>query len=123
MIFLGDALIPCELTQRVQNIEDITHTKPNSTIIFTYDESLMSYCFENNISFAVIVQSIKEGLYCNALRAKYIICQNNLAKAMQTVAQNYLFDSKVLVIIHSNDDLEAIAKDEIDGVIYDNVLA
>ncbi|MFA7090673.1 MAG: hypothetical protein WC149_02340, partial [Arcobacteraceae bacterium] len=104
-------------------IGDITHTKPNSTIIFTYDESLMSYCFENNISFAVIVQSIKEGLYCNALRAKYIICQNNLAKAMQTVAQNYLFDSKVLVIIHSNDDLEAIAKDEIDGVIYDNVLA
>ena len=33
-----------------------------------------------------------------------------------------MYDSKILAIIKSNDELENIAKNEIDGVIYKNLI-
>ena len=41
---------------------------------------------------------------------------------MQKIAENYMFDSKILAIIKSNDELEEIALDEIDGVIYKELI-
>lgn len=122
MILIGDSLIPYECMQKISNIPAIKETKPNSTVLFVYNEALMSYCFENNVPYGVMVETIKEGIYANALRAKYVISQKDNAVALQKIAQNYLFDSKILAIISSNDELEEIAKLEIDGVIYKNVL-
>lgn len=122
MILIGDDLIPFDTIQRVHTIQDISQTKPNSTVLFNYNEQTMKYCFENQLSFAVEVNNLKEAIYANALRAKYIICEKNLAISVQKTAQNYLFDSKVLAVINSNDEIEEIAQLEIDGVIYKRVL-
>ncbi len=78
---------------------------------------------KNNLSNAVVVSSIKEAIYCNALNSKYIICDKKLAKAIQKIADNYMFDSKVLAIIEDSEEIEKIALNEIDGVIYSNLLA
>lgn len=122
MILIGDPLIPCECIQHIALIADIEKTKPNSTVLFSYNETLMTHCFENNIPYALIVNSVKEGIYANALRAKYIISHKENAIELQKIAQNYLFDSKILTIITDNEEFEEIAKLEIDGVIYNNVL-
>lgn len=118
MIIIGDKLVPFEEIIYIKNLENIKNTKANSTIIFDYDEETLEYSFKNNLFSAVIVSSIKEAIYCNSLNVKYIISEKNLAIQIQKIADNYMFDSKNLVIIDSNEEFEQIAKHEIDGVIY-----
>ena len=122
MILIGDKLIPFEEVFNITTIEDIKTTKANSTIVFRYNEEIMKYSFENDLNSAVIVNSIKESIYANALNAKYILANKNLAKDIQKTAENYMFDSKVLAIIESNEEIEEIASYEIDGVIYKTLL-
>jgi hypothetical protein len=118
VIIIGDNLIPFEDLKYIQNIENIKNSKANSTVIFNYNEEVLKYCYENEISSAVIVASIKEAIYCNSLNVKYIISEKNVAIQVQKIADNYMYDSKNLAIIDSNEEFEKIANDEIDGVIY-----
>jgi len=121
MILIGDNLVAYEDIVNIKNIEDIKTSKANSTVSFGYNE-VLKYCFENEVNCAVIVNSIKEAIYCNALNARYIIASKDLAKDIQKTAENYMFDSKVLATIETNDELEEIASFEIDGVIYNSLL-
>ena len=122
MIILGDHLVPCEETFYITSIDEISKTKPNSTVLFDYDENILKYCSENSLSFGVLVNTIKESIYSNSLQAKYIICTKPLDRTIQDIAENYMFDSKVLSIVESNDDIETVALDKIDGAIYINLL-
>ena len=118
MIIIGDKLVPFEEVIYIKNIENIKYTKANSTIIFDYDEKTLEYSYKNNLSSAVVVSSIKEAIYCNSLNVKYIISEKNLACEIQKIADNYMYDSKNLVIIDSNEEFEQTAIAQIDGVIY-----
>lgn len=122
MIIIGDKLIPFEEMTYIKNIENIKDSKANSVVVFNYDEKALKYAYENNLSSAVIVTSITEAIYCNSLNAKYIISDKHLAIQIQKIADNYMYDSKNLVIINSNEEFEHIAKDEIDGVIYRDLI-
>ncbi len=122
MIIIGDNLIPHKTFTYIDSIMEIEHTIPNSILIFSYDENLLMYTRKNSLSVAVIVSSIKEAIYCNALHSSYIICDKKLAKTIQKVADNYMFDSKILAIIEDNEEIEKIAINEIDGVIYSALL-
>ncbi|QEZ89104.1 hypothetical protein [Aliarcobacter cibarius] len=122
MKIIGDSIVPFEEFFKVSNVEEIKNTKPNSLIFFEYNEELLKYCYLNNLNYFVQINSVKEGLYANSLNAKYIVCKKTLAKKMQKIAENYMFDSKILAIIKSNDELEEIALDEIDGVIYKELI-
>ena len=122
MIILGDKIVPYENTSFISSIGEIKNTKANSTLIFIYDVELLKYCYENELSSAVIVTSLTEAIYCNSLNAKYIISDKHLAIQIQKIADNYMYDSKNLVIISSNEEFEDVVKDEIDGVIYKDLL-
>lgn len=122
MIILGDDLVPFEETSFIKEIENIKNTKVNSTILFDFNENFLKYSYENNLFVGVIVHTLKEALYANALHAKYIICDKPLDKTIQDVAENYMFDSKILTIIEASDELEIVAIDKIDGAIYKNLL-
>lgn len=122
MIIIGDKLVPFEDIQYIQNVEYIKDTKANSTIIFNYDELVLKYCHKNELSCAVIVTLIKEAIYCNSLNVKYIISEKELAKEIQKIADDYMYDSKNLAIIDSNEEFEEVAKNEIDGVIYRDLI-
>lgn len=123
MIIIGDKLIPYEEIFFIKDVKEIENTKANSTIGFVYNENLLEYCFKNELSFVVIVNSIKEAIYSNSLKAKYIIAQKDLSKELQKIAENYMYDSKILAIIDSNNEFEEIAKNEIDGIIYKNLIS
>ncbi len=122
MILVGDSLIPFEKTFMIYHKDQISETGANSTILFTYNSDIMQYASSNDISFAPIVTSVKEAIYANALGAKYIIVKRSFAKEIQGLADNYMFDSKVLAIISHSGEIESIAQDEIDGVIYKSIL-
>ena len=122
MIIIGDDLVPFEELNLINSIEDIKKTKANSTLLFFYNEELLKYCYENELFSAIVVKSIKEAIYSNSLNAKYIICEKKLAKKLQKIADNYIYDSKILAIVDSNNEFEEIAKSEIDGVIFKNLI-
>ena len=122
MILIGDKLIPFENISFIFNIEEIKNTKANSTILFYYDDEIILYCYENELPYAVIVTSIKEAIYSNNLNAKYIISQKELSIELQKIADNYIYDSKILAIIDSHEEFEKIAKCEIDGIIYRDLI-
>ena len=122
MLIIGDENIPYETFTKITNINDITNTKSNSTVLFTYDISLIKYTKKNDINTAVLIKDVKEAIYCNALDVRYIICEKNIAEEIQNLADNYIFDSKILALITSNNEFEDIAQKEIDGVIYESVV-
>lgn len=122
MILIGDNLIPHKTFTFIDSIMDIEHSEANSTLIFNYDENLLLYARKNNLDSAVIISNIKEAIYCNALNCKFIICEKKLAKNIQKIAENYMFDTKVLAIIDDSDEIEKVALSEIDGVIYSSLL-
>lgn len=118
MILIGDETVPYENIEKIGSIADIKDTKPNSTVIFDYDANLLHYCMDNSIASGVIVSSLKEAIYTNALGARFIIAKKELAKRAQKAAENYMFDAKVLAVIESSQEIEEIADLEIDGIIY-----
>lgn len=122
MILIGDKLVPFEDIFLIKNIKDIENTKANSTVLFDFNEEILIYCYKNELASAVIVNSIKEAIYCNNLNVKYIISEKELSIELQKIADNYMYDSKILAIIDSNEELEQVAKLEIDGIIYRNLL-
>jgi hypothetical protein len=124
MIVLGHYLINSEYLYMVFNFEDIKKTPSNSTVLINFsDGTLLKELSNNKIKTAVKVSNIKEAIFSEALRSKYIIA-NNLALAIQIqkLAENYLYDSKILVEIEIESDLELIAENKIDGVIYKNAI-
>ncbi|MEA2019247.1 MAG: hypothetical protein U9N59_12435 [Campylobacterota bacterium] len=120
MILIGDKNIRYENIEKIDSISDISSTKPNSTVLFNFDMELLKYTQSNEINSAVIVNNIKEIIYSSSLNARYIIVSQELSKIAQKIADNYMLDSKILVIINSEDEMEQNAIDEIDGVIYLN---
>lgn len=122
MIILGDKNLPYENISFISSIEEIVNTKANSTLLFFYNLELLKYSYENELSSAVIVTSIKDAIYSNNLNAKYIISESDLATQIQKIADNYMYDSKNLVIINSNEEFEQTAKAQIDGAIFKELI-
>ena len=122
MILIGDKLVPFEDVFLIKNIKDIENTKANSTVLFDFEEEILTYCYKNELFCAVVVNSIKEAIYCNNLNVKYIISEKELSIELQKIADNYMYDSKILAIIDSNEELVQVAKLEIDGIICRNLL-
>ncbi|AXH15019.1 hypothetical protein [Malaciobacter mytili] len=122
MILLGDKNIPYEVITKITKIDEIVNTKANSTLLFEYNQEFLDYCCKNSLKYAVIIKNLKEAIYANALEAKYIICNKEFAKTIQEIADNYMFDSKILAIIQSNEEFEEVVKNQIDGIIYKEII-
>jgi len=75
------------------------------------------HCQANNIPFSVVVNTLDDAIFANALGAKYIICEEDDALMIQPIAQEYLFDACILVLVHSEKEISKIARGRIDGVI------
>jgi len=107
--------------QIIKNINDIKKTKSNSIVAFRYDLELLKYCKNNNIKSLVVINNIKEAIFSNNLEATFIVTQNK-AEQIQKIAENYMFDSKILQPIKTDDEVEDVALKGIDGVIYETVI-
>ena len=105
---------------KVKTLEDIKNTPSNSTLIFDYYESSLevyNFCNINNIPYGVYIISLKELIFTANLNAKYIFCDTiEKAKKFQKIANEYLFDTKIILLIQNFDDIENIANFGIDGI-------
>ena len=97
--------------------EDIKLTPPNSIVLFDYKIELAKYCKNNSILFAMRIKSIKELVYANALGCGYAFVKKEFAKSAQDIANEYMFDMKIILPIKNDEELEWAALNGVDGVV------
>lgn len=120
MKIFGHSWIESEPFYKVRSIEEIALTPPNSLLqleTLPLHLELAKYCQKNQLRYTLEVASVKEALFANLLGATFMVCQKELAKELMPIAQNYLFDTQVLAEISDEEEIEALAKAGVDGVI------
>ncbi|DAB32132.1 MAG TPA: hypothetical protein CFH79_05545 [Sulfurospirillum sp. UBA11407] len=126
MIILGHKFFENEKLYTISSFEQIKNTPTNSTLLLNFQENdilnFIKDLKENSISFALEVQSIKELIFANNFGAKFILLEEFLAVDAQKIANEYLFDSKILVKINSEEEIEKLARLGIDGVIFNEAI-
>lgn len=123
MIIIGSDYIDYDRFEGIKEIKEINHTSSNSVVVSQYNLETMKYCYENKIPYAIFITTITQALFANSLGAKYLLIENHtLATKIQKLAENYMFDSKVLAIIENDSEIESLAINEIDGIIYNKIL-
>ena len=126
MIIIGHPWIKSNSFYKVFSQEDITKSIPNSIVLLEPlgdSHTLAVHCKENSIPFAVTVNNLKEAILANALGATYIVCEEDDALIIQPVAQEYLFDTRILALIHEEKEITKIARAGIDGVIFPEAIS
>ncbi|EFC32864.1 hypothetical protein OLP40_00850 [Campylobacter jejuni] len=120
MLIIGHKLLKNPNFSFIKSIEEI---KDSNIYCIVYDEKLISYLSQNDFEFAILVQNKDEIFLANALGAKFLLCDDKkLAKFATKVAEFYIFDSRVLMIVDKLEDFEKFYKLKIDGVILkDNI--
>ena len=122
MIIIGDELIGYDSFETINSIDEISSTKSNSTLIFEFDKKILNHCLINNIFSAPKISNITQSILANAMGAKYQICDKDIVKKLQKIAENYIYDSRILAIIEDENEIEELAIDGIDGVIYKSII-
>ncbi|MDD3324374.1 MAG: hypothetical protein PHN38_04580 [Sulfurospirillaceae bacterium] len=118
MILIGHDIVPFQPLFLVSTKEDIANTPSNANILFIFNKALLGYCVEQKIPFSLHVEDIKELVIGNALGASYLLVSKKFAKQAQKIAEEYFFDSKILLLGKKEDDIEFAAFQGIDGIIF-----
>lgn len=123
MQIIGHKLIEYKNFNLIQTVENILNF---DNLIFEYNENFIKNAKDNGKTFSVIARNLNEAILANALKAKFIIIEKNntsIAKEVVKLAEFYLFDSKIAIIIenYEKDLLNAINL-KVDAVIYKNII-
>lgn len=119
MKILGDELIKFEPLFLCKSEDEISNSRQN---LFKFDRNLIKKALGLSASFSVFVSNLNEAIVANAAGAKFIIADITLAKDLAKIAENYLFDALVAVLIESEDELEKLCKLGIDAAILPNAI-
>ncbi|MBU1659320.1 hypothetical protein KKG72_09755 [bacterium] len=125
MIIFGHRFIPGISLYHVSDIDSIQNTPPSSTLYVPFCEEnldIINHAKENDITLALSVENINEIIYSSSLEASYIIVSRELASKAQNIANNYLFDAKILVSIEEEQEIQEMALLGVDGVIFSNAI-
>ena len=121
MLLIGHPWVKSPTFHKVFSLDGIELSKPDQVLLLeplTDSHKLAEHCQQNGITYAVVVNSINEAILANALGASYIICEEDTALMVQPIAESYLFDAKVLVLIEQEKEITKIARGGIDGVLF-----
>jgi len=121
MVIIGHPWIESSRFYKVFSEEDIKKSEVDDIVLLeplVNSVELAKYFQSNYIPYAVNVNTLNEAIFCNALDANFMICEEDDACIIQPIAQEYLFDTKVLVLVHDEKDIAKIARSGIDGVIF-----
>ena len=121
MIIIGHPWVKSNRFFKVFSVKGIEKSQPDDIVLLgplVDSNELAVHCQENNIPFAVVANHLDDALIANALGARYVICQEDDALMIQPIANEYLFDTNVLVLIHSEKEISKIARGGVDGVVF-----
>jgi hypothetical protein len=125
MILFGHRFIESENFYHVLSIDAIQNTPPSSIILVDFNEEnldIIDHAVINSMPLAIQVENITQIIYASSFGATYILVTKELAKTAQDLADNYLFDAKILVHVEEEDEIEELALLGVDGVIFSNAI-
>ena len=125
MLFFGHRFIDGENFYHISSIDAIGNTPPSSTVYINFSEDnldIIKHAIVNDVKVALHVEDVTSIVYGNALGVSYLVLDKELAKTAQNLADTYLFDSKILVSIEDEKDIEELALLGVDGVICSNAV-
>jgi len=125
MIVIGHSWIKSQKLRKVFSIEDIKNAPAEDVVLLeplVDSHTFAQYCQENSIAYAVVTNTLDDAVFANALGAKYMICEEDIALMIQPIAQEYLFDARILVLIHNEKEIAKIARGGIDGVVFSEAI-
>lgn len=125
MILIGHPLVTSPAFQVAESQEAVEKMAKSSLIAYVKGknkESLWKFCDENSVKYASKAVSIKDAVLLNALGASYIICEKKQAASLQKLADDYLFDSKILLMVENEKEIEDAAGYRVDGVLFKGVI-
>jgi len=125
MYIYGHRFIESESFYHVPNIDAIQNTPSNGTIYLDFSEEnleIISHATSNSVILALGAVNITEIIYASSLGASFIVVPKELAKTAQNIANNYLFDAKILIHITEETEIEELAILGVDGVIFSNAI-
>ena len=121
MLIFGHPWVDSPRFRKIFTAEEISQTASEEIILLeplSDSITLTHYCRNNQRDFAVTVNTVTEALFANTLGSSYVVCQSEDAPKIQPVAQEYLFDTKILALINSDKEIAKMAAFSIDGVIF-----
>lgn len=125
MIIFGHRFIPNQSFYHVFDIDSISNTPPNSIIHIEFKEEnldIISHANLNHVKTSMCGTSVQDIIYASALGASYIVVRKNLASDAKDLANEYLFDAKILVLIEDENEIKELALLGVDGVIFSNAI-
>ena len=121
MLIFGHRWLDSGRFVKVFSVEEIEKTAPEDILLLeplNVSIDLVHHCRRNGLTFALTISTLKEALLANALGAGYVLCQHEVGIEIQKVAEEYLFDTRVLVLIEEEREIETMARFGIDGVVF-----
>jgi len=121
MLIFGHPWVESRRFVKIFSVEEIEKSTPEDTLLLeplNVSLELAHHCKRNGLSFALTISSLKEALLANALGADFLVCQHEQAIEIQKVAEEYLFDTKVLVLVEEDREIETMARFGIDGIVF-----
>lgn len=127
MIIIGHKAIKHPKFRYIKNINDIANSIASDILLFDINNDknyiISQYCMNNELQYAILIYNITHALIYSNLSAKYLIFYSkNKALKAQKVANEYFFDSKIIYVINTEEEIESIAELGIDGVIFIDTL-
>ena len=125
MLLYGHRFIDSPTFYHIQDIQAIHNTPSSSAIFINFNEEnldIIEHLNSNEIDFAIGVKNVTEVIYASALNASFIIVEKKISSTIQNIANNYLFDSKILVHLEDEKEIEEMALLGVDGVIFPNAI-
>jgi len=121
MLIFGHRFISSQNFYHIEDIDAIAHTPSNSLIYLVFNEKnldIINHLKDNDINFILAVNTVLDLIYAENLGASFIVVESALAKSAQKIAETYLFDAKILCHIREESQIETMAFEGIDGVVF-----
>ena len=119
MKLVGHELVPYEPLFWRENDQQIEAGKQN---LFKFDAAAIKQAQELGANFSVEAENLNEVIVANAAGAKFIVVPRELAGKAAKLAQDYLFDAQICVIVSGEGELAELAKTGADGAIFKNAV-
>ena len=119
MKLIGHELVPYEPLFWRENARQIEAGKQN---LFKFDATVIKRAQELGAQFSVEAENLNEIIVANAAGAKFIIVPRELAGKAAKLAQDYLFDAQICVVIGGENELAALSETGADAAIFKNAV-
>ena len=119
MKLIGHELVPYEPLFWRENTKQIEAGKQN---LFKFDEAAIKRAQELGAQFSIEAENLNEIIVANAAGAKFIVVPLELASKTAKLAQDYLFDAQICVVIESRNELAALSETGADVAIFKNAV-